>query len=559
MSVKRGRRELERWPGRAEVSTTVCGAVCQINTRTRFIVTMALMACGLAPLSSRAAVTIFPAPEGLGVKTRIVQSACYEVRVNGRPCVVYDSRFGHHGENYVYPHFASFDLNEKALVEVTVPSVKLMTVVVRPLSQHIQPAIRGQTLTFSIEKPCQLSIEPNGRWDSPLFVFANEPETDVPRDGDAQVIFLRPGIHTGDMVLRNGQTLYLAGGAILTGSISAEHVQDVTIRGRGIIDFYKPELDKRDGFNEAAQRPGQRPLFFRDVAKAQVNGIIAVNGTRSWTTLSADCRDLLFEDIKIIAGAWWNTDGFGFWHIDGAAVRHCFLMTADDAFSFYAGQNQDNSNITIAQCATFNVAANTVAVAWPGSAVNLHDVRISDMDLIHCSHQDWTWVNCGALRFSNLDQKQTRLENFAMEDIRIEDAHTFCQLIWVGVCKNISFKNIDIHMADRRTASTITARQGDITGSIDGVTFENLRINDKPILSARDGDIEIGPGVRNVRFLKSTGFSEPPLSLNEAAAIGNLDSVRSLVAGGGRCESQGKWFPNNSTVPRSRERTPGGC
>jgi ankyrin repeat protein len=490
------------------------------------------MACALAPLSSRADVTMFPAPEGLGVRTRIAQSACYEVRVNGRPCAVYDSRFGHHVENYVYPHFASFDLNGKALVEITVLNVELMTVVVRPLSQHIQPAIRGQTLTFSIEKSCQLSIEPNGRWDSPLFVFANQPETDAPSDGDAQVIFLGPGIHTEDVVLQNGQTLYLAGGAILTGSVSAEHVQDVTIRGRGIIDFYKPELDKPDGFDEAAQRPGQRPLFCRDVAKAQVNGIIAVNGTRSWTTLSVDCRDLFFENVKIIGGAWWNTDGFAFRHIDGAVVRHCFVMAADDAFCFYSGRSLDNSNITITQCVTFNVAANTVAVAWPGSGVNLHDVRISDMDLIHCSHQDWTWVNYGALRFSNLDQKHTRLENFAMEDIRIEDAHTFCQLIWVGTCRNISFKNIDIHMADRRTASTIAAQWGDITGSIDGVTFQNLRINGKPILSAKDGDIEIGPGVRDVRFLRSTGSSQPPLTLNEAAAIGNLDLVRSLVAKG---------------------------
>ena len=30
-----------------------------------------------------------------------------------------------------------------------------------------------------------------------------------------------------------------------------------------------------------------------------------------------------------------------------------------------------------------------------------------------------------------------------MEDIRVEDARTFCQLIWVGACKNISFKNND--------------------------------------------------------------------------------------------------------------------
>ncbi|CAM4400210.1 hypothetical protein L1N85_24335 [Paenibacillus alkaliterrae] len=60
-----------------------------------------------------------------------------------------------------------------------------------------------------------------------------------------EVLYFGPGMHViEEKILRipSGKTVYLAGGAMVVGSMVCDHVEDVTIRGRGII--YLTNIEK---------------------------------------------------------------------------------------------------------------------------------------------------------------------------------------------------------------------------------------------------------------------------------------------------------------------------
>jgi hypothetical protein len=119
-------------------------------------------------------------------------SPFYRVTVNGKsafvcPCAV--SRIANekgellpdrHQTTQTLPAaFCSFDFSGRAEVEVTVQGpalhVPLTNAVVRPLRHGIRPTITGQTLRFTLEQPCQISVEPNGAILAPLFIFVSPP------------------------------------------------------------------------------------------------------------------------------------------------------------------------------------------------------------------------------------------------------------------------------------------------------------------------------------------------------------------------------------------------
>jgi hypothetical protein len=51
-----------------------------------------------------------------------------------------------------------------------------------------------------------------------LLLFANRPENNPPKHGDPNVVYFGPGIHKPERIaLKAGQTLYLAGGAVVKG------------------------------------------------------------------------------------------------------------------------------------------------------------------------------------------------------------------------------------------------------------------------------------------------------------------------------------------------------
>ncbi|MNI76132.1 hypothetical protein D3C73_1323400 [compost metagenome] len=147
---------------------------------------------------------------------------------------------------------------------------------------NISPAARsvvcghdGRKISFKLNGPQKLSVEINGGRFRNLHLFANPLEVGAPQPDGAGVHLVQPGIHRSPDLLAllkrtedqetglpqtlyfapgthyieetvfavpSGTVIYLAGGAAFAGSLVCERVEDVEIRGRGVVylaDFHR--------------------------------------------------------------------------------------------------------------------------------------------------------------------------------------------------------------------------------------------------------------------------------------------------------------------------------
>ena len=189
---------------------------------------------GLTATSGPAVVT-HPPVEGEAL------SAEYRVEVNGMNVPVYtayvseDARVAPLNLNDYYS-FGSFEFSGP--VEVTIHSSEpLSELNVRTVGREILAEIEGNVATFRLEQNGNFLIERNGNGrKDPLLLFANPLEEDLPNPDDPNVLFFGPGRHdAGVITLTDNQTLYIAGGAIVTGRVEARG-DNIRILGRGLLE-----------------------------------------------------------------------------------------------------------------------------------------------------------------------------------------------------------------------------------------------------------------------------------------------------------------------------------
>ena len=151
----------------------------------------------------------------------------YTVTVEGKPVPVYTVKVApadparrwkamddkiHSAEFFDTAAFASFDTKEP--VTLTVTCTKPITATrILPASFQVVPRIEGNQLTLTLDRPRPVTIEVNGNWVGALHVFANPPETAIPRPDDPNVIYFGPGVHRiGSLKVGDGKTVYLRPG-----------------------------------------------------------------------------------------------------------------------------------------------------------------------------------------------------------------------------------------------------------------------------------------------------------------------------------------------------------
>ena len=211
--------------------------------------TYCLAFLALSLLSTSASVVTYPAPQGEGA---LPASRICRVWASKQPVGVYAVRVlkphtwaGDNGvQEFELAAMAYFDFSERVDVEIEW-STPVETLAIRPLRLGIQPEIDGKWIRFTLRQPCNLSIEVNEDITRNLQLFANPIEASIADPDDPDVRFFGPGIHfpeddgiPGAIKLRSAQTVCIAGGAIVHGSIQTpfhESVRDVRIHGRGIL------------------------------------------------------------------------------------------------------------------------------------------------------------------------------------------------------------------------------------------------------------------------------------------------------------------------------------
>jgi hypothetical protein len=434
----------------------------------------------------------------------------YAITVNGKPVRAYFAKTQwYEGGKY---SFASFDFSGR--ITVTIKSkIDLSKVKILPEKYGITPHLYGEKeLSFEADKPFQISIEPDGPSHG-LLLFGNAPEKDKPKKGDPGVIYYGPGIYKPGIInLKSGQTLYLAGGAIVKGGIMAEG-NNIRIMGRGI-------LDGTDWGHGAG--PLSRMINFVHCNNILMQGI-TVRGSWLWTIVPQACDGVTISNVKICGSRVGNDDGIDPVNSSNVLIKDCFIRTDDDCIAIKGlglAHDKADSAITIQNCRLWTDYANIFRIGFESKESSMEDIHVKDVDVLHFtgdrSIKEY-WNKCV---FYIQPMDNLTMKDFTFEDIRIngEGEQNLIKIMpmhysWDGTVrqtpgggiKNLLFKNIDVYGSTPGNLGCIYVSGADEAHDVKSIVFENV-IRYGNITTRYSPDVYIGNCAHNIHFTRTPGF-----------------------------------------------------
>ncbi len=434
--------------------------------------------------------TIFPICDELKSKSGIT------VTVNGDTLGLYDASVLYPPFKFLkYAPYGIFDFEGEAEITVTVP-FELTQVDIRPKSKKIDFTHDAHNVRFTLKEPAKLSVEFNGSIDNALALFAYAPETEIPDPADENVLYFGPGIHTpGDLEIKSGTTVYLAGGAYVYGSFYTEKgAENVRILGRGVLD----------GRDHA--RPAPHKLVEPYYARKFLLQDITMHNAPSWTVRVFGCDDVIVRNSNIF-GYRGNSDGVDVCGSRNVEVYGMFIRNWDDALAVKAFETGDMDNVYFHDCTIWNDFARPIEVGYEHRADEIKNIHYKDIDIIHSmSGYPLIGIHQG---------DRAHIHDVLFEDIRVEDAlgGQFIDLRikpsgWnrdgkPGYIERVAFKNIYLNGKPGLDKLPEPSR---IEGwseesSISDVTFENVFISGKRITNEKECGLQLLQHCHNVRFI----------------------------------------------------------
>jgi hypothetical protein len=342
-----------------------------------------------------AQITTWQPPEGFA------SNRYYQVKVNGTPVPVFDTPVA---------SYAVFDMTVEAKVEVST-MYDVRWVDIRPLRWTLKPEYTGDnSFSFNLKQPANLSLELNGRIrQQPLFIFAGKPETSRPSKTDKNVIWFEGGKLYKDvrLDLQDNQTVYIEGGAVVQGMITATGKKNIKICGRGILDgTYVKEM------------PGSRHRWINltDCENITVEGVTLHNGT-TWQVALMHCNNAEIKGIRIVSEAA-SDDGLDICRSTNVVIDDVFAHTKDDCVAIkshgdYPGDHPTD-NILVKNCVFWNsIWGNAIEIGFELNSDEVKNIRFENIDIIH--------VEDGAT-ISIHNAGKAHVNNVVFENIRIEDS-----------------------------------------------------------------------------------------------------------------------------------------
>jgi hypothetical protein len=473
--------------------------------------TLPMLACmsalAAACLAGDAVVT-YSAPQGEKA------SQDYQVEAGGKTVFVYTAPVLRGGP----ASFAYFDFSGPVSVTVAVPK-KIGAIRIRPSSCGVKPAVSDNKVSFTLAKPANLTIELNENGARPLHLFANPPEADRPDPASKDVIYFGPGVHEVTTLRpKSGQTVYLAGGAVLRAKIppGEKPVQEknwrgnkvyatlletsgakgVKVRGRGILDL------------GALPWHARTAMWFGSSQEILVEGIIVLDAP-AWVVAMHNSRNVVVHNVKQIC-ARENSDGVDICNSQDVLVEDCFLRNNDDEVcvkTVSPPPAMESKNIVVRRSVVWNDRARGLGITSETRA-NIAHVLFQDCDIIH----DFSGGgDCAALAV--LVSDSGTMSDIRFEDIRCEDVRNTLVNCWIGAdmwghdktrghIKGVTFKDIQVS-GDIFPSSKLAGF--DETHLVEDVTFEGLRIQGKAIGDARAARLQTNAHVRRINFISAAG------------------------------------------------------
>jgi len=285
--------------------------------------------------------------------------------------------------------FAIFDM--AAPVTVTVrPTRHFTRATILPIGTGIVPEIKDGAVRFTLAHARHLTLVLDDSDTQPLHLFISTPEVDAPKPGDPNVVYFGPGVHNlATLRVHSGQTVYLAGGAIVRAVLAPDEqgkyneqwkvkfytgpvldltkVHNVCIRGRGILDGAR------------VPHPGHNFIHLRQARQVRLEGIV-LRDAPNWNVTIMESQDITVEDLRIVSGRL-NSDGINSVNSRNVHIRRCFVRNHDDSIVVKTtAPGHAAEDISVEQCVIWNdwgyALGATYETRSPISRVHFRDCAI---------------------------------------------------------------------------------------------------------------------------------------------------------------------------------------
>ena len=389
--------------------------------------------------------------------------------------------------------FCSRDIAGPSPVKVTAP-FDVREARVLPASRGIVPVVKGREISFEAVPGDRLTLEVNGDEIHSLHIFANPEETEEFDPADPNVLYFGPGEHTvSRLIVRSGQTLYLAPGAVLYGEMFQREKggayspvvsligDNIKVRGRGIIDGSLCETLTTN-------------LLYVNGKNISIEGII-LRDASVWTVPVKNSENVVIDGVKIL-GYRANSDGIDICNSRNVVVKNCFVRTLDDLIVVKTTRNGGTAeHIHVSGNILWNEVAHALSI---GAEINhdISDVVFEDNDIIHDKGREWS------LRVYHCDG--ARVKGVVFRNIRIEESKNLISLwinkaVWSsgserGHIEDVRFENI---LADGVINPTVELLGYDADHQVENVSLDRITVNGVPF---DEKYLKINKFVKNIQI-----------------------------------------------------------
>ena len=412
-------------------------------------------------------------------------------------------------------HWTTFSFSDPVTVVIELFDGEARSVELRPDPDGISASVMNGQVAIEVSRPGQYFVCINGEdgMNHPFFLFANPPEKDIPTQGTANVHYFGPGLHEiGDKYrVGAGETVYLAGGALVQGSIHYEG-DEVRICGRGILSDRARMQDRINRAN-ADRDAGQEHPWDRNHDERYAEKVATIYGSGS---------DALIEGITVIDSPFYmvRLDGPGtivrnvklisdIYNNNGiiAGPRHqvldSFFKVEDDVFCWMAPLSLMRGNVIWKQT---NACVNQLGYGYGYTTSHhffLDNTIIVDQTIV----QNRARAIIGLASSAGTEFTNCRIENLKVYgDILnlVAIDNWWRPTPWsMEVTGDVKLRTIKLHLKNVEVTGTergtwwgdgvadlkdrpISSRlRTEGEGSID-ITFENVRINGRLLQSDSD-------------------------------------------------------------------------
>lgn len=363
-----------------------------------------------------------------------------------------------------------------------------------------------QTIRFRLPGPVKLSISRPGDFLNQarmLFVFAGTPPRPPPPGPNVTII--PPGVHRESLNPKSGDTIYLAPGAYVFGSLNLWKVENVKVLGRGTIIYEGPQtLGDDQGW---MQKPDWHCITAYQAHNVEIDGLTCIVRARTWSIQMKNSTGFRYDDLRVMGGNPPNANQDGMDWLGGgdAVVNNAFIRSSDDDLAMEGNWDgytdadmlrpgSDVSNIVVENSELSTSISNVVRIAWPRKTFNSSNFTLRNSDILHAGIGA-CGQTFGLLGLWGANGAKGEHSNITFENLFLDHWYSLLQMEQEEPgLHGFTFRNIWALDQPPLAESTIT-------GSVQDVTFDNVRYGQTRVANDAQLPLVVSGGAEEPRFV----------------------------------------------------------